>query len=574
MNRRISFHLLLAAAVLSVTACAHPVIDFSFHRDLPSTSGSSPGAAADSLPLVMDHRIAIGSEGSFLPAVDQSGKKPARSTARFSLKNEATVASGEVFSITYSSNGEPLRLQLFVRGSGSTAPGEIATDLPAPEAGDSHTSYLVPLDAGTRLTGFRVTGGTPGAVVKILGARLTNDYPGVRLENGGLVIRAGVGYKSVRTGDSESSTVSFASLSNGAAGRQVQVAVTYAYQPGSGRVGATLWNASATKRFVIEPHSGEHTDYFYTAMCGFVPENLEITSSRSGFRLESVSVTAPQGSTPIPADLGAVLLYDPASWRQPDYELFSWNLVPSVLVVDFRNLAVQARYMKRLAFFVEKAGYAGKLWPNSILDSMHGWNAHDYRPEDLARFFTAAVADHFSLNPEEVRLAEILSANGVIRKVGAGFVPGNGAIITASHDDPYWLRYLLLTHEGYHGIYFTHPAYREAIAGIWASIPLQEKEFWQLFLGSKTYNSRDSYLVVNEFQAYLMQQPVSAITAYYDRNARELSRSPAWNRLGIGPYLQGHPAMFADAAHAVQAAVFAAAGVDAGALVSILPDSK
>ena len=51
---------------------------------------------------------------------------------------------------------------------------------------------------------------------------------------------------------------------------------------------------------------------------------------------------------------------------------------------------IQDAFFKRLAFFVEKAGHAGRIESLSALGGLHGYNAHDYRAEDLARFFDTA----------------------------------------------------------------------------------------------------------------------------------------------------------------------------------------
>ena len=54
-------------------------------------------------------------------------------------------------------------------------------------------------------------------------------------------------------------------------------------------------------------------------------------------------------------------------------------------------------FFRRLSYFVEKKGFRGSLMTNSELEGMHGWNAHDYRPEDLALFYTVADKQDFPL---------------------------------------------------------------------------------------------------------------------------------------------------------------------------------
>ncbi len=174
---------------------------------------------------------------------------------------------------------------------------------------------------------------------------------------------------------------------------------------------------------------------------------------------------------PIPADPGQVLTWDQSSWRNPDFELFSWSRFPRVLILDMASYEIQDAFFKRLAFFVEKAGHAGKLESLSALAGLHGYNAHDYRAEDLARFFDAASReDPPGLSVEESALETILAENGVIKKTAAGFAAGDGCILSISRGSSPLLRSLLLTHESFHGLFFTIPAFRDATEAAWAAL--------------------------------------------------------------------------------------------------------
>jgi hypothetical protein len=316
---------------------------------------------------------------------------------------------------------------------------------------------------------------------------------------------------------------------------------------------------------------------------------VSVTSADPGFSLESVAVhrfptphrpqTSRGTTSPIPAGFGVMIDYRQEFWRQKDYELFSWSLVPSVIVMQFRSYAVQARFMKRFAFFIEKDGFTGKLRTNAQLAGLHGWNAHDYRPEDLARFYTTAARENFKLNPEEEQLKRILLTNGLIEHNGTTYSPGKGAILTFAHVGSYRLRRLLLTHEGFHGVYFTHPAYRKAVLSIWNHTAAAEQElFRNVFLDYKRYNVDDPYLVRNEFQAYLMQQPLSSVQAYFDYELpREMKKMKIPGTAPPARYLSEHPAVFRRSAEQVQEALEQAVGVTAGELVDLepyrLPDS-
>ena len=158
-----------------------------------------------------------------------------------------------------------------------------------------------------------------------------------------------------------------------------------------------------------------------------------------------------------------ILSYRREAWRDARYEVFRWERFPSLLIFDTADYAVQERLFKRLAFFVEKAGFRGHLATDADIAALHGWNAHDYRAEDLAAFFEAARKTKFPLNAEETELRRILLASGLIRKAASaeGFITsGEGAIISISRESVDYLRTLFITHEGFHGIFFQDKEFR------------------------------------------------------------------------------------------------------------------
>lgn len=216
---------------------------------------------------------------------------------------------------------------------------------------------------------------------------------------------------------------------------------------------------------------------------------------------------------PLPADPGTMLAYEQEEWRDPDFELFSWDLYPHILVIDTADYSVQDSFFKRLAFYVEKKGFRGNIFTLAELAGKHGYNAHDYRAEDLARFFNEV--EIFSLTREEERLKTILTENGVIIKKSSGYIPGMGGIISISRSSSKVLRRYLLTHEIFHGLFFSRPSYREGCFEVWEELSPYEKEFWLLFLNWAGYDTANHYLVVNEFQAYLMQQPRRGVNYYF-----------------------------------------------------------
>ena len=228
--------------------------------------------------------------------------------------------------------------------------------------------------------------------------------------------------------------------------------------------------------------------------------------------------------TPITADPGLITAWPQKRWRNKNFEFFSWEQFPSVLIFDFADYNVQNAFLKRLAFFVEKKGFIGKLLTDAQMASSHGFNAHDYRAESLAAFFDKAEKEHFALNESELLLRDILFANGVILRSSSGITAGRGAVVSISRESPRFLRERLLVHEGLHGVYFTEESFRREVDEVfYATDPISLRFLKRYFEvnPSLNYNTDDSYLFKNEFMAYTLQQSVGEVKNYYiDRLAR------------------------------------------------------
>lgn len=243
---------------------------------------------------------------------------------------------------------------------------------------------------------------------------------------------------------------------------------------------------------------------------------------------------------PIPADLGVVLAFEPPLWRQADYEVFRWSSVPSVVIFDTASYEVQDRLFKRLAFFVEKKGYVGTIPDFEELAGLHGFNAHDYRAEDLARFFVAADAARVTLLPEERRLLELLVASGVLARVDDLVRAGSGGVLSISRSSTEELRLRFLTHEALHGLYFGSARFRAGAAAAWEQASDELKQFFLLYLSwpDWSYDLSNPYLLVNEFMAYLLQYTEEEVaSALFERGTTWLAerfpdRRPWLDRFG------------------------------------------
>ena len=201
-------------------------------------------------------------------------------------------------------------------------------------------------------------------------------------------------------------------------------------------------------RFGFRKTSGPGRTYVPSALVASVPVDVvpEDTAGLSGFRVirnapfalsgggktdkdvkaekAAMKKASSENSVPILADPNMIIEWPQSAWRRSDREVFAWDRFPSVLIFDTADYAVQDKLFKRLAFFVEKQGYRGKLLSDAELAPHHAYNAHDYRADSLAEFFEAVRKQNFQLDSDEVELRDILQAEGIIRKEGEGWGRG------------------------------------------------------------------------------------------------------------------------------------------------------
>jgi hypothetical protein len=309
---------------------------------------------------------------------------------------------------------------------------------------------------------------------------------------------------------------------------------------------------------LLTPRKGETSLYFHPGVWKGGIDQISIRGIDGSFRPVSLVPVEPPESRnrPIDLDAGSILRYDPSGWRREEYEIFRWSLFPSILVFDSRDYAVQAEFFKRLAFFVEKRGYVGRLLSDGELRGKHGWNAHDYRAVDLAAFFQAAADRHFELGRAEKELEDILLENGIIRYEGGMYLPGKGGVISVSRESSEYLRRKFMVHEGYHGVFFAAEGFRDRCFEIFDGRPDEEKRFWTDFFGLMGYGVENRYLLVNEYQAYLLQQPVGDAEPYFRSHW-------AYRRIaGEGGLFEA--GTFTEAAREMERAVYETFGLTAG----------
>lgn len=259
-----------------------------------------------------------------------------------------------------------------------------------------------------------------------------------------------------------------------------------------------------------------------------------------GIRVRPFSTLSEGDNTPIPLDPHAIITWPQDAWRNPEREIFSWDRFPSILIFDTADYAVQSRYFKRLAFFVEKAGYTGQLMNDRDIAHLHGYNAHDYRAESLAAFFDLALREGFSLNSHEVELRDILVENGIIVAGDDGYLPGTGAVLSFSRQSVPYLRYLFMAHEGFHGLYFTDESFRQAMHLFYTAMDRRAVDFLETYFSvvdSLGYDRSDRFLMENECMAYTLQQPLNRVAEYFTGVIRERFTRYG-GRADLGDYIE------------------------------------
>jgi len=222
---------------------------------------------------------------------------------------------------------------------------------------------------------------------------------------------------------------------------------------------------------------------------------------------------------PLRTDPGLIMAWSRDKWRGNEYELFEWDRFPGVLFFDTLDYKIQDDFFRRLAFFVEKAGYRGQLLDDEFLADKHGYNAHDYRAESLADFFETARKSRFPLNQKERLLYEILVQNGVlVQNADSSISAGRGAVISISQNSSRALRYQFVAHEGWHGLYFIDEEFRNTVASIYYTLDEKTIAYLRRYFQvtpSLNYDVDDDYLMKNEFMAYMLQKPVNEVGPYF-----------------------------------------------------------
>ena len=258
-------------------------------------------------------------------------------------------------------------------------------------------------------------------------------------------------------------------------------------------------------------------------------ENAECITS---FLLQSVPVTDQYKA--VRTDPGLILNYNQKNWRVKEYEVYEWDRYPGILLFDILDYDIQNDFFRRLAYFVEKRGYKGKLWSDEVLADKHGYNAHDYSADSLAAFFNKATEENFPLNEAEQTLKKILIVNGLLIQDGDYVKAGEGGIVSISRESDAALRAKLLAHEAWHTLFFRDEDFRNFVAAVYYTFDPDSRQFLLDFFESQTglgYDIEDEYLMHNEFMAYILQQRLKDVPEYF------VGRTNLWSVWSFTPVL-------------------------------------
>lgn len=230
------------------------------------------------------------------------------------------------------------------------------------------------------------------------------------------------------------------------------------------------------------------------------------------------SFNASDHSYAIRMKLNDIFYWDSHLWRQSDYEFFQVEELPNSYFLRFSTYDIQSDWLTRLAFFVEKKDSRGTVISQEQAKVRKGWNAHDYRVEDIVRFFNEVNKFKLGLTQGEQQLQDLLMQEKLIVQKDDTYKAqkySNGneyAVLTIADSSSSELKYRLFRHEFIHGLYFTYPELRSTVSDLWDDLPEEIKHIFTYLLEGSNYDISHDYLVKNEYFAFLFERPLQVGT--------------------------------------------------------------
>jgi len=119
-------------------------------------------------------------------------------------------------------------------------------------------------------------------------------------------------------------------------------------------------------------------------------------------------------------------------------------------------------------------------------------------------------------------------------------------------------------------VYYSLAEFRKLVERTWLELPEEQKNFWHFYFTWMGYDTADHYLLVNEFQSYLLQQPLSRIDSQYKTMiAERLKATYPGRREWLDMLFTRYPEMFSRPARILSDYLEAAAGIRAGEVLTV-----
>lgn len=200
---------------------------------------------------------------------------------------------------------------------------------------------------------------------------------------------------------------------------------------------------------------------------------------------------------------------------------------PRLWILEFPDLRIQGAALNRVAALIERQAASKEriltetemtelITQSNQGDAEHFFLGHDYRLDDLARFFSLAQRDGVMLNPAEQGLLTLLRGLALMEPSASGAWQIEGpelAVVTLAaasatpsphHVSPFE-RLATLRHELSHGEYFTNPHYRAYCQRFWTARSESERTAIVRGLTQLGYDPASPDLMANELQAFLWE---------------------------------------------------------------------
>ncbi len=202
----------------------------------------------------------------------------------------------------------------------------------------------------------------------------------------------------------------------------------------------------------------------------------------------------------------------------------------SVLIVDFPSLNRQGLALNRVAALIEKKeAPRDRILTSEELISfieIQGdkfetfYLGHNYSGRKLAKFFNLADRQNINLSHQELFVRDVATKGRLINKLNGLWKAQEPekiliSSVQAASNDPnsrgiidMKMRDTILRHEISHGDFVTRPKYRNYCIDFWnQKMTGKEREVFRQFISNRGYDVRDTNILIDEFQAFLVHTP-------------------------------------------------------------------